>query len=273
MKERGILSNNPFQAAQILAIFLGVTVMSFLSGCTSTPRSASSSFISGTKHSPITTYLPSPYTTPHDVYHEVGPSETLWRISTVYGVDMATIMRVNNIRDPKRIKSGQKLLIPNTQGPRANIPLYPTTRWTHIVIHHTATDQGSAYSINELHHKRGWENGMGYHFLIDNGTRGKTVGQIEVGPRWIKQMQGAHVKVSDWNQKSIGIALVGNYSEEPVPARMMDSLVFLVAVLKNFYQIPDQNIVGHGGVPGAKTECPGTKFPWQEFKRRLRAFS
>jgi len=117
-----------------------------------------------------------------DIYHEVGPYETLWRISSIYSVDMATIMRVNHLTSKTQLKKGMKLLIPNTRGRGRTSPLFPTTRWTHIVIHHTATDQGSAYSIDGLHHQRGWENGMGYDFLIDNGTRGKTSGQIESGP-------------------------------------------------------------------------------------------
>jgi len=185
---------------------------------------------------------------------------------------MATIMRVNNLTNKTQLKKGMKLLIPNTRGPRANIPLFVTTRWTYIVIHHTVTDQGSAYSIDGLHHQRGWDNGMGYDFLIDNGTRGKTIGQIEVGPRWMKQMDGAHVKQGDWNKKAIGIAMVGNYSETGLPDKMMDSLIFLVTTLKGFYRIPDKNIVGHRDVPGAATECPGKFFPWNEFKRRVRMY-
>lgn len=222
--------------------------------------------------SAIRVNLPSPNAVPHDVYHEVGPSETLWRICSIYSVDMKTIMRVNNLTDPTQIKKGQKLLIPNTYGPRPNIPLYPTTRWTHIVIHHTATDEGSAYTIDSMHQQRGWENGMGYDFLIDNGTRGKTSGQIEVGPRWIKQKDGAHTKQGDWNKKAIGIAVVGNYSETGLPDKMFDSLVFLVTTLKKFYGIPEQNIVGHRDVPGAATECPGKFFPWTELKRRIRMY-
>jgi N-acetyl-anhydromuramyl-L-alanine amidase AmpD len=183
---------------------------------------------------------------------------------------METIMRTNHLTDKTQLKKGMHLLIPGTRGPRANIPLFKNGRWTYIVIHHTATDEGSAYSIDGLHHQRGWENGMGYHFLIDNGTRGKTVGQIEVGPRWIKQMQGAHVKENDWNQKSIGISVVGNYSEEELPETMLNTLVFLTSTLKNYYRIPDQNIVEHRNVPGAATECPGKFFPWNEFKRQLR---
>ena len=242
---------------------------SVLSGCASSSQAI---YQPPRNVSAISTVLPASSGPLHNVYHEVGPYETLWRISSIYSVDMATIMRVNNLKDPKQIKRGQKLLIPNTRGPRPNIPLYITTRWTHIVIHHTATDQGNALYVDKLHHDRGWENGIGYDFLIDNGTRGKAMGQIEVGPRWMKQMDGAHTKQGDWNKKAIGIAVVGNYSETGLPDKMLDSMVFLVTTLKNFYRIPDQNIVGHRDVPGAATECPGKFFPWAEFKRRIRIY-
>lgn len=256
-----------FRLFALLAVLAGLSV---LSGCASSKPAV---YQPPQGHAAISTVLPAPAGPLRTVYHEVGPSETLWRISSIYSVDMATLMRVNNIKDPRQIKRGQKLLIPNTRGPRPNIPLYITTRWTHITIHHTATDVGSAYSIDGLHQKRGWEHGMGYHFLIDNGTRGKDVGQIEVGPRWIKQMDGAHTKAGDYNKKSIGIAVVGNYSETGLPDKMLDSLVFLTITLKKFYRIPDQNINGHRDVPGAATECPGKFFPWNEFRRRIRIYS
>lgn len=265
-----IKETNPISLIRVVMVGVLLASASLLSGCASTPKPVV--YQPPRTVSAINAYLPPTSTVPHNVYHEVGPSETLWRISSIYNVDMVTIMRVNHLMDPRQIKKGQKLLIPNTLGPRPNIPLYPTTRWTHIVIHHTATDEGSAYSIDSLHHQRGWENGMGYHFLIDNATRGKTMGQIEVGPRWIKQMQGAHTKQGDWNQKAIGIAVVGNYSETGLPDQMFDSLVFLVTTLQKFYRISDRNILGHRDVPGAATECPGKFFPWTEFKRRIRIY-
>jgi N-acetyl-anhydromuramyl-L-alanine amidase AmpD len=213
--------------------------------------------------------MPTAFVQPQSIYHIVGPSETLWRISKTYGVDMATLMRVNNITDPKKISNGQKLLIPNTLGPRPVIPLYPSKRWTYIVIHHTATDEGNAFSLDQLHHHRGFWNGLGYHFLIDNGTDGKQQGQIEIGPRWVKQQDGAHANADGMNQKGIGIALVGNFSESQVPSRMLESLVQLVRILQHYYKIPPQNVIRHCDVLGKNTECPGANFPWQEFKHRL----
>lgn len=206
-----------------------------------------------------------------DLYHEVGPMETLWRIATMYGVDQQQIIQVNHITDPTKLAIGQKLLIPQAASVRSVIPLYDVRPWEYIVIHHTATDTGNATTVNAIHHQRGFWYGLGYHFLIDNGTKGKEIGQIEAGPRWIKQMDGAHCNAAGMNEHGIGIALVGNYSETYVPEKMLSQLVYLVNVLRAHYGIPIENVVGHRDVPGKHTECPGNNFPWNEFIRRLRA--
>lgn len=210
-----------------------------------------------------------PFQTPQNLYHIVGPSETLWRISKTYGVNMETLLWANQLDDPTKIKNGQRLIIPGTYGPRPVVPLYPSKRWTYIVIHHTATHEGDAYSIDQLHHKRGFDNGLGYHFLINNGTQGKADGQIQVGPRWIKQQDGAHANAAGMNQKAIGITLVGNYSERSVTEAELDSLSYLVKTLKKYYKIPNDRVIRHSEVPGKNTECPGRFFPWTEFKRRI----
>lgn len=246
---------------KLIGLSIGVTLLAV--GCSTRPSGPSMSTI------PISVSGVSPLGIPHDVYHIVGPSETLWRIAKTYNVDINSIMAANKLSDPTKIKNGQRLLIPRTQGPRPMIPLFPTRRWTHIVIHHTATHDGDAFSIDRIHHNRGFWNGMGYHFLINNGTMGKVDGQIQVGPRWIKQMDGAHCNANGMNEKGIGIAIVGNYSQTHLTERELESLVFLVKTLKDYYGIPSQNIIRHTDVPGKNTECPGTHFPWAEFKRRL----
>ncbi len=182
---------------------------------------------------------------------------------------MNSILAANHITDPTVIKNGQRLLIPGTKGPRPMIPLFPTRRWTYIVIHHTATHDGDAFTIDQLHHRRGFWNGLGYHFLIDNGTKGKVDGQIQVGPRWIKQMDGAHCNSAGMNETGIGMSLVGNFSQRRPTEAEMQALVFLVKTLKDYYRIPSRNILRHGDVPGKNTECPGIYFPWAEFKRRI----
>lgn len=206
---------------------------------------------------------------PQTITHIVGPSETLWRISKTYSVDMNTLLKANKLSDPTKLEKGQKLIIPNTYGPKPVIPLYPSRKWTHIVIHHTATDDGNSLTIDQLHHKRGFWNGLGYHFLIDNGTDTRQEGQIEVGPRWIKQLDGAHANANGMNEHGIGISLVGNYSKTYVTPQQLDSLTFLVRTLQKYYKIPKDRVIRHRDVPGKHTECPGNHFPWQQFKKRL----
>ncbi len=204
------------------------------------------------------------------VVHEVAPGETAWRISKMYGVGIDEIVKANNLRDASKIKMGAKLVIPNAASISPLIVLYPSKKWKYIIIHHSATDIGSALSIHHGHERRGFIEGLGYHFLIDNGTLGKSDGQIETSPRWTKQQDGAHCKAGGMNYKSIGICVVGNLSQERPSAKQLASLVSLVNTLRKYYHIPTKNILGHGQVRGSKTECPGKLFPWKDFLKKLK---
>jgi LysM repeat protein len=204
------------------------------------------------------------------ITHEVGPGETVWRISKMYDVTITDIARANDLKDVTKLEMGQKLVIPNAATMRPLVPLYPSKKWRYIIIHHSATDMGKALSISNGHIRRGFS-GLGYHFLIDNGTQGKANGQIEISPRWIKQQNGAHCQASQMNYKAIGICLVGNLSKEKPTAKQLQSLVNLVNTLRRYYRIPLSNIMGHGDVPDARTECPGRLFPWSEFRSKLKS--
>jgi len=94
-----------------------------------------------------------------DVYHEVAPLESLWRISKIYDVDQEDIIDANRIQNPAQIEVGQVLLVPDAARQRPVIPLYNERRWSYIVIHHTATETGNAKLIHDSHHKRGFVRG------------------------------------------------------------------------------------------------------------------
>ena len=201
--------------------------------------------------------------------HTVAPGETLWRISKVYNVPMATIMHANRLADGQPLKMGQTLNIPQASAPQQVISLFPSRRWKYIIIHHSATDAGSSLQFHRHHQEKGWDS-IGYHFVIDNGKSGKPDGFIEITPRWLKQQHGAHCKASDMNSVGIGICLVGNFNQDTVTQAQMDSLVSLVQELGQYYNISKNNVLGHRHVHGSQTDCPGTKFPWDRFKRQLR---
>jgi hypothetical protein len=143
--------------------------------------------------------------------------------------------------------------------------------WRYIVVHHTATESSDASRIDRDHRAQGWD-GLGYHFVIGNGTESGD-GEIEVGYRWRQQGHGAHARAkagddNHWNTHGIGICLVGNFVKQSPSRRQMDALVRLTRALMEECDIPARNVVPHSKVKG--TLCPGPRFPWDEFKARLR---
>src|SRR4030095_14194873 len=63
-------------------------------------------------------------------------------------------------------------------------------RWQFIVVHNSGTRQGNARAFDYYHRKvRRMQNGLAYHFVIGNGTSSGN-GQIEVGDRWRRQING-----------------------------------------------------------------------------------
>jgi len=153
--------------------------------------------------------------------------------------------------------------------PRTWVPRNKSERWECIVVHHSATPMGGAARFDRAHRERGFDE-LGYHFVIGNGTDTGD-GQIEVGPRWPKQKWGAHAKTPDnqFNERGIGICLVGNFdNERPTPAQMA-SLSKLVTYLMKTYKIRAQDVIGHGETKA--TDCPGRYINVAAFRRQLAA--
>lgn len=142
--------------------------------------------------------------------------------------------------------------------------------WSYMVIHHSATKRGNAGMFEKYHRARGMKNGMAYHFVIDNGTCGKRDGQLEIGTRWKKQLPGGHCRQEWLNEAGIGICLVGDFTKKPPSYNQMRTLTNLVSELRKRYNIQMKNITGHGKVKGEKSQCPGRKFPWQDFYSALK---
>jgi hypothetical protein len=153
------------------------------------------------------------------------------------------------------------------------IPDEPPQDWKYIVLHHTASSTGSVEAIHNSHLKnkdkggRPWQ-GIGYHFVIGNG-RGMNDGEIEPTFRWRRQIAGAHAGVDEYNQRGIGIVLIGNFDQGPPTDRQLDAVHRLVAELVRRHEITLSNIVGHGDVRA--TDCPGRHFPLGEVRTKVTA--
>lgn len=140
-------------------------------------------------------------------------------------------------------------------------------KWKYIVIHHSATPSGSASSFDHYHReKKGWDRGLGYHFVIGNGN-GSSNGVVETGRRWIRQIDGAHAGSAEYNKHGIGICLVGDFETGHPTEEQMSSLVMLVRELQRLCNIPSENVVLHRHI--RDTRCPGKNFSYYELLARL----
>jgi N-acetylmuramoyl-L-alanine amidase len=147
--------------------------------------------------------------------------------------------------------------------------------WRYIVIHHSATTSGTMEAIERDHAVRLHAAGTAYHFIINNGRSAGTVdGEIRPTPRWFQQEKGSHANVKDhpeFSHSGIGICLIGNFNQDPPTATQMDSLVALITLLSERYEIPLDHIVTHGEVQN--TDCPGRRFPTATLLGRVRQVS
>jgi hypothetical protein len=138
------------------------------------------------------------------------------------------------------------------------LPGVTPREWRYIVIHHSATEEGSAAAFRRFHRRKGWDD-LAYHFVIGNG-QGAADGAVEIGNRWMGQRVGAHARQREYNEYGIGICLVGNFEFLRPTAKQMASLRELIAFLTSRFGIEPKNVVRHRDV--STTKCPGRRFPW-----------
>jgi len=60
-------------------------------------------------------------------YHRMEKSETLWRLSKTYNIELDEIIKVNKITDVTNIEIGQLIFIPARPAPQGGTPVQPKT--------------------------------------------------------------------------------------------------------------------------------------------------
>ncbi|HEY2102516.1 MAG TPA: N-acetylmuramoyl-L-alanine amidase [Chthoniobacterales bacterium] len=157
---------------------------------------------------------------------------------------------------------------------RAEIDRAPVMRrrWQFIVVHNSGTRQGSARIFDYYHrHVRRMQNGLAYHFVIGNGTSTGN-GEIEVGDRWRRQINGGHVHSDYLNNIALGICLVGDFNRDQPTQRQLEACEELIRYLRKRCGKIDAHyavVRPHREVnpPQWATDCPGDAFPYQWFRR------
>jgi hypothetical protein len=161
-----------------------------------------------------------------------------------------------------------------TASVRAQIDRAPVARarWQYIVVHNSGTRQGNAAAFDYYHrHFRRMQNGLAYHFVIGNGTSTGN-GQVEVGDRWRRQINGGHVHSDYLNNIALGICLVGDFNRDQPTRAQLDCCEELIRYLRqrcgkvgDHYPIvkPHREM----NPPRWPTDCPGDVFPYSWFRR------
>ena len=133
-------------------------------------------------------------------------------------------------------------------------------RWKWIVAHHSAVKYGNATIYDKAHRERGMENGLAYHFVIGNGLDSGD-GEIEIGPRWKRQIKGGHVHRPDINEIGIGICFVGNFEETKPTANQLAAFKELMEYLRGSVVSSKIKFAVHKEIDPGRTACPGRNFP------------
>ena len=114
--------------------------------------------------------------------------------------------------------------------------------WSFIVIHHSYSTDNKITSdyegIKKYHTETlGWKD-IGYHFIlenIDNILIVRTGRSLEI--------DGAHCL--GFNDKGIGICLIGNYDIQIPTTEQLSALYELCKILMQLYDISPKHIIGH----------------------------
>ena len=151
--------------------------------------------------------------------------------------------------------------------------LYWPRRWRYIVVHHSAGSFATIEFLQQVHRERqpgDPVDAIPYHYVIGNGN-GLGMGEIASDRRRDLNIWGTHLSANNRlrNLLGLGICLVGNFEKTDVPAPQFDALVRLTRELMVRYGIAPGNVLGHGLIAGESTKCPGSRFPFEEFKRAI----
>jgi len=136
-----------------------------------------------------------------------------------------------------------------------------------IVMHHTASNNGAA----DLAHMRNPKAEVSAHYMVDRD--GKVYQLVNDKKRaWHAGNSQLHGVPTDVNSRSIGIEIVNDGSGKTAfTEAQMKAVIQLTGYLKQEYDVPMKNIVGHKDVAipkGRKTD-PAPNFDWTRLRNAI----
>ncbi len=193
-------------------------------------------------------------------------------------MEALTLTLLNSLQGPQVKTAKAMLLPPEEDGGVPRPPIIsragwgadeslanwePEYRWPKkVIIHHTVTyNPDPLATLRAIHYyhavTRKWGD-IGYNYLIDSE------GNIYEGRKGGEGVVAGHAR--DYNYGSIGIALMGDFTEKQMPPPMEEALIEMLTWIADRYSIAPQgrgpawglellNVLGHRDV--SSTSCPG----------------
>jgi N-acetylmuramoyl-L-alanine amidase len=136
-----------------------------------------------------------------------------------------------------------------------------------IVLHHTGTNNGSG----DLAWMRNKDSKVSAHYMLDrDGKIYQLVGDDKRA--WHAGKGELHGVPTDVNARSIGIEIVNDGSGKTAfTEAQYKSLTKLVGYLKQEYDVPMKNILGHKdvAVPKGRKDDPAANFDWSRLRKGI----
>ncbi|MCP3137533.1 peptidoglycan recognition protein family protein [Pyxidicoccus xibeiensis] len=136
-----------------------------------------------------------------------------------------------------------------------------------IVLHHTASNNGAG----DLAWMRNPKSQVSAHYMVDrDGKIYQLVGDDKRA--WHAGKSELHGVPTDVNSRSIGIELVNDGSgKTPFTEAQYKALTQLTGHLKQKYNVPMKNVVGHAdvAVPKGRKNDPAPNFDWNRLRKGI----
>ena len=126
-----------------------------------------------------------------------------------------------------------------------------------VVIHHSATESGTAESYARYHVDENSWPGIGYHYVINkNGSIEQT-----------QLLKTVSYHTTGQNQRSVGICLTGNYDIQQPPPVQVEAAINLIRYLQGRLG-RELRITGHN--EHSSKNCPGSNIDVNEIENSVR---
>ena len=133
-----------------------------------------------------------------------------------------------------------------------------------IVLHYTGMEDAAS----ALERLRDPQAKVSCHYLVDED--GGILRLVEEDARAWHAGRSHWREIDDVNSASVGIEIVNpghDWGYRPFPSAQIDSLIPLIADIKDRHGITRGNVVGHSDIAPARKRDPGELFPWGRLAR------